>query len=100
MVVVEDPAPRFKTASIADMITNIFSPLQFLKMDSENHPKTSEGDAWDHHCRLPSHATHMKVMGLAARDISSYFIRVCPLPPPPSLPPFYRLPLTMDAALH
>jgi hypothetical protein len=83
MVVVEDPASRSKTVSIADMITNIFSPLQFLKLDAENQSKISEGDTWDHHCRLPSHSTHVKVTGLAARDISSYFIRVCYAPPPP-----------------
>lgn len=81
MEVVEDPPPRTKTTSIADVFTNIFeniSPLQFLKLDQNEPQKKVVIDDWDHHCRLPSYATHMRVMGLVSRDISSYFIRVIP----------------------
>jgi hypothetical protein len=76
MEVIEERAPRSKTVSIADMITNIFSPLQFLKLEAENLQKKTPEDDWDIHCRIPSHSTQMRVMGLAARDTSSYFLRV------------------------
>lgn len=82
MVVIEDDTAlphRSKTTSIAEMITNIFeaiTPLQKLRAEVEAEKKKYIGDDWDSHCRLPSHSTHMKVMGIVARDISSYFIRV------------------------
>lgn len=82
MVVIEEenPPQRSKTISIADMITNIFeaiTPLQRLRAEVEEEKKKIIGDDWDYHCRLPSHSTQIKVMGTVARDISSYFIRVC-----------------------
>lgn len=79
MVVVEDPPSRSKTVSIADMITNIFeniSPLQFLKLDQNSQQGTTQVDDWEHHCRLPFHATHTRILGISARDLSSYFVRV------------------------
>jgi hypothetical protein len=80
MIVIEDSTTPQKTRlnSITDAFQTILTAISLTQPNEEGRDSTEENVSTvsEKYFRMPSHNTHVRVSGIAARDVSSYFVQV------------------------